>query len=148
MLWTSRDKRIAGSLVGAGRAIEVACMTAEEAKMLLETARNEKIGDKEEEDAMVLLTELGRLPLAISQAGAYMLRTSKPIKKYLSGLKSGTKRWEVLQASEFDRHRRPHVSNSVLETWNISIDHIRQADKTAYSILHTLAFLDNQNIPF
>ena len=116
--------------------------------MLLETARNEKIGDKEEEDAMVLLTELGRLPLAISQAGAYMLRTSKPIKKYLSGLKSGTKRWEVLQASEFDRHRRPHVSNSVLETWNISIDHIRQADKTAYSILHTLAFLDNQNIPF
>ncbi|KAL8318561.1 hypothetical protein RB597_005713 [Gaeumannomyces tritici] len=147
VLWTTRDERIAGSLVVARQTINVARMEAGEAVKLLETMRNQAIDDAERDNASELLAELDWLPLAISQAAAYMRRTRTPIKEYLSKLKGGKRRWRILRASEPDVHRRCEVSNSILETWNISIEHIRQENEMAYNILHILAFLDNQNIP-
>jgi tetratricopeptide (TPR) repeat protein len=148
VLWTSRDKRISGSLVGARRAIHVASMTEGEARILLETVMGREIAEKESHSAMALLAELERLPLALSQAAAYMRRRATPIGEYLSRLRRRMKRWEVLSQTEFDRHRRPYVSNNVMQTWNISIEHIRQENQMACDILHSLAFVDNQNIPF
>ncbi|KLU92790.1 hypothetical protein MAPG_11775 [Magnaporthiopsis poae ATCC 64411] len=147
VLWTSRDERIAGSLVVARQTINVARMEAGEAVKLLETMRNKAIDDTERDNALALLAELDWLPLAISQAAAYMRRTQTPIKEYLSKLKGGKNRWRILRASEPDVHRRCEVSNSILETWSISIEHIRRESETAYHILHVLSFLDNQNIP-
>ena len=147
VLWTSRDKRIGGSLVGARRAIKVSRMTEGEARILLETVTCRGI-DEELQDAMTLLAELEWLPLAVSQAAAYMRRTSTPIGEYLSRLRRRIKRWEVLRETEFDRHRRRHVSNNILQTWDISIEHIRQENQMASDILHSLAFVDNENIPF
>ncbi|KAH6881071.1 hypothetical protein B0T10DRAFT_609262 [Thelonectria olida] len=147
VLWTSRDEQIAGTLVGSRRGIRAAQMQEEEAKALLETARNEALSSEELEDVTVLLGELQWLPLAISQAGAYMRGTSTPIKEYLSGL-LGKKRWLLLlEETKLDRHRRDGVPNSILETWSISIDRIRQESTMAYNILHTIAYLENQNIP-
>ncbi|KAH7112256.1 hypothetical protein B0J13DRAFT_461501, partial [Dactylonectria estremocensis] len=60
----------------------------------------------------------------------------------------GTLRWELLQETEVDRHRKPNVSNSVLETWAISIDRIRRESEMAYRILHVMAYMDNRNIAF
>ncbi|KAL8299086.1 hypothetical protein RB593_009138 [Gaeumannomyces tritici] len=147
VLWTTRDERIAGSLVVARQTINVARMEAGEAVKLLETMRNQAIDDAERDDASALLAELDWLPLAISQAAAYMRRTQTPIKEYLSKLKGGKTRWRILRASEPDVHRRCKVSNSIMETWSISIEHIRRENETAYHILHVLAFLDNQHIP-
>ncbi|KAL8318547.1 hypothetical protein RB597_005701 [Gaeumannomyces tritici] len=146
VLWTSRDEGIAGSLVVAHRTINVARMEAEEAVKLLETMRNEAIDDTERDDALALLAELDWLPLAISQAAAYMRRTQTPIKEYLLKLKGG-KRRRIFRASEPDVHRRRKVSNSILETWSISIEHIRQENELAYHVLHVLVFFNNQNIP-
>lgn len=148
VLWTSRDKGIGGSLVGAQRAINVARMTDGEARVLFESSRASRIGAAEREDANRLLLELNWLPLAISQTAAYMRRTSMSIGEYLSVLGSRTERWKVLEETEFDRHRRPQVSNSILSTWDMSIEHIRQENKLAYNMLHILAFLDNQNIQY
>ncbi|EJT68821.1 hypothetical protein, variant [Gaeumannomyces tritici R3-111a-1] len=147
VLWTTRDERIAGSLVIARQTINVARMEAGEAVKLLETMRNQAINDTEQDNASALLAELDWLPLAISQAAAYMRRTRTPIEEYLSKLKGGKRRWRILRASEPDVHRRCEVSNSILKTWSISIEHIRQENEMAYNILHILAFLDNQNIP-
>ncbi|KJZ70769.1 hypothetical protein HIM_09853 [Hirsutella minnesotensis 3608] len=122
-------------------------MTEGEARILLETVMGKGI-DEESHDAMALLAELEWLPLAVSQAAAYMRRTSTPIGEYLSRLRRRMKRWEVLRETEFDRHRRRYVSNNVLQTWDISIEHIRQENQIACDILHSLAFVDNQNIPF
>ncbi|QKD57122.2 uncharacterized protein FOBCDRAFT_139794, partial [Fusarium oxysporum Fo47] len=148
VLWTSRDERIAGTLVGPRRGVRVAQMTIDEATRLLETARNEKTDIKELDDASALLAELHWLPLAISQAGAYMRRTSTPIKEYLLRLAEGKERWRVLKETEFDRHRRAEVPNSILETWSISIEQIRQENEMAYKVLNILAYLDNRDIPF
>lgn len=147
VLWTSRDERITGTLVGPQRGIHVAQMRSDEAGKLLAISRNEEISG-EEGETVALLEELQWLPLAISQAGAYMHRTSTPVKDYLSLLIQGKERWRILKASEFDRHRRPNVPNSILETWSISIDRIRQESEMAYRILHIIVYLDYQNLPY
>ncbi|KAL9573929.1 hypothetical protein ACKAV7_001921 [Fusarium commune] len=62
-------------------------------------------------------------------------------------LKQGKTRWEVLKKSDADRHRRPEVSNSVLETWRISIERIRAESEISYRMLHVIAYVDSQDIP-
>ncbi|KAF4333419.1 n-terminal acetyltransferase A auxiliary subunit [Fusarium beomiforme] len=147
VLWTSRDGRIVGTLVGAQRGIPVCRMSSEEAVVLLGRSRNEEVGDEEADEARELLGDLQWLPLAISQAGAYMRTTSTTIQEYLSRLAEGKERWRVLKKTEFDRYRR-NVPNSVLETWSISIERIRLDNDMAYKILHIIAYVSNQNIPF
>ncbi|TKW53531.1 Nephrocystin-3 [Colletotrichum tanaceti] len=147
ILWTSRDGRIAGSLVGSMRAIQITSMLPQEAQTLLATARGSDLKADEQDDAVALLSELHYIPLPVSQAAAYIRRTAMPIKKYLSRLKDGKKRWALLRRTNFDRHRREGVSNSILETWNITIELLEEEDKTAVKILHILAYFDNQNIP-
>lgn len=149
VLWTSRDKRIVGTVVGTKRAVEVPRMTSSEAIQLFETVAGRKLVEDELEDANALLVELDWLPLAISQAAAYIRRREgeAPIKEYLSKLEQTKKRWKILQTSHADRHRRSEVSNSILHTWTISIDLIHRENEMAYKILHILAFLDSQRIP-
>ncbi|KAK1958655.1 hypothetical protein LY78DRAFT_726347 [Colletotrichum sublineola] len=145
-LWTSRDQRIAGSLVGSLRAVQVTSMLPEEAQLLLTTVRGSALRDEEIDDAVALLSELHHIPLPVSQAAAYIRRTATSVNKYLSRLKDGKKRWALLKRTNFDRHRREGISNSILETWNITIQHLREEDETAVKILYILAYMDNQNI--
>uniref|UniRef100_A0A0D2YIK6 Uncharacterized protein n=1 Tax=Fusarium oxysporum (strain Fo5176) TaxID=660025 RepID=A0A0D2YIK6_FUSOF len=150
VLWTSRDAHIAGTLVGARRGVEVQSMAVDEATTLLARVRDEPISTEqavEEAGVDALLQELQCLPLAISQAGAYMRRMSMTAEQYLDLLRQGKTRWEVLKVSDADRHRRPEVSNSVLETWRISIERIRVESETSYRILHVVAYVDCQDIP-
>ncbi|ESU07843.1 hypothetical protein FGSG_02411 [Fusarium graminearum PH-1] len=150
VLWTSRDGHIAGTLVGASRCIKVQSMAVDEARHLLgstldNTSTTPEMLRGAGTDA--LLEELQYLPLAISQAGAYMKRLSMTAEEYLNHLNQGKTRWEVLKVSDTDRHRRPEVSNSVLETWKISTEQIRAESKISYHVLHVTAYVDNQDIP-
>ncbi|KAL3587830.1 hypothetical protein FPOAC2_13729 [Fusarium poae] len=150
VLWTSRDAHIAGTLLGARRSVEVRSMIMEEAAVLLAKIRDEPSTSGQatgESGVDALLEELQCLPLAISQAGAYMRRLSMTAEQYLSLLRQGNSRWEVLKVSDADRHRRPDVSNSVLETWRISTERIRAESKMSYRILLVIAYVDSQDIP-
>lgn len=147
VLWTSRNKKIQGTLVGSTRGIMVPPMTRDEAKSLLIAASGDTSA-VEDTEIDQLLEELERLPLAVSQAGAYIRQTSTTIKEYLDRLMQGSKRWDLLEMNGFDRHRRPEVSNSVLETWKISTARIREESELSYRILHVIAYLDSQDIPF
>ncbi|PON29360.1 hypothetical protein TGAM01_v201609 [Trichoderma gamsii] len=147
VLWTSRDKKIEGTLVGATRGIMVPPMTRDEATSLLVAASGDTLA-VDDEGINRLLEELQRLPLAVSQAGAYIRRTSMTVKEYLELLIHGSSRRDLLNMNGFDRHRRPEVSNSVLETWKISTMRIREESELSYRILHVIAYLDNQDIPF
>ena len=148
VLWTSRDAHIGGTLVGASRSIQVQSMATDEATKLLATTRGDP--DLSIHDGMGvdrLLKELQCLPLAVSQAGTYMRRMSMTAEEYLSLLNQGKSRWEVLKVSDTDRHRRPEVSNSVLETWRISTERIKAESEMSYRILHVIAYVDSQDIP-
>ncbi|KAF5623559.1 kinesin light chain [Fusarium sp. NRRL 25303] len=146
ILWISRDEAIVGSLVGVRRGIAVPRMTSEESKTLFESTMPQSISDDELDDAVLLLKELQFLPLAISQAGAFMRRTETSVSQYLAEFKKETTRWRMLKGPEFDRYRLHNNSNSILETWSPSIHHIRQENKLAYKMLHILAYVDNQTI--
>lgn len=146
ILWISRDEAIVGSLVGVRRGIAVPRMTSEESKALLESTMPQSISNDELDDAVLLLDELQSLPLAISQAGAYMRRTETSVSQYLDGFREEKARWRVLQEPEFDRYRLHNNLNSILETWSPSIHHIRQENELAYKILHILTYADNQTI--
>ncbi|EXL39770.1 hypothetical protein FOCG_17622 [Fusarium oxysporum f. sp. radicis-lycopersici 26381] len=144
-------KYVPCTLVGARHGIEVRSMAVGEATTLLARVRDEPISAKEAvEEAGVdaLLQELQCLPLAISQAGAYMRRMSMTAEQYLDLLRQGKTRWEVLKLSDADRHRRPEVSNSVLETWRISMEQIRAESENSYRILHVIAYVDSQDISY
>ncbi|QYS94110.1 Violaceus kinesin [Trichoderma simmonsii] len=147
VLWTSRDARIAGTLVGAQRGIEVPSMERDEAIELLRVMRSEEARAEELDDIETLLEELEWFPLAISQAGAYMRRMRTTASEYLSLLRESKHRWDTLKKTEFDRHRRHGVPNSVLDTWTVSMERIQSENRTAYQVLHIIAYLDNQNLP-
>ncbi|KXX74304.1 hypothetical protein MMYC01_208567 [Madurella mycetomatis] len=147
VLWTSRDERIVGTLVSPYQGIGVDRMSHDEAMRLFETSRNKKTGSEEVAEAKKLLEELEWLPLAISQAGAYLQRTSNPIGDYLSKLAEGREQWRILKETEFDRHRS-NIPNSVLETLEVSMERIRLHDEMAYRIIHIIAYVNDQDIPF
>ncbi|PKK51908.1 hypothetical protein CI102_4521 [Trichoderma harzianum] len=135
ILWTSRDARIAGTLVGAQRGVEVPSMERDEAIELLNKMRSEEARVEEfDDDIEILLEELQRFPLAISQAGAYMRRMRMTAAGYLSLLRESKRRWDTLKTTEFDRHRRPEMPNSVLDTWTVSMERIQSENRTAYQI--------------
>ncbi|KAI1865586.1 hypothetical protein JX265_007909 [Neoarthrinium moseri] len=98
------------------------------------------------DDLTKLLTELEWLPLAISQAATYIGTTKLSTAEYLEKLRGKKRRRGVLQRPQHDRYRRSQASNSVLDTWSISIGYIRQHSEMAYRILTALAYIDNQNI--
>ncbi|KAK7954432.1 hypothetical protein PG988_015126 [Apiospora saccharicola] len=145
VLWTSRDSQ-ASSLVGRQRAVHVDRMTSQEAETLMQMARNKNIDAEEAGATHMLLAELCYLPLAISQAAAYMYRTSMPIEKYLPEIRERKKRWKALGRSEHDRYRGSEVSNSIFETWAISIDYLQRENATTHDILHILAYVDSRHI--
>ncbi|KAL6815368.1 P-loop containing nucleoside triphosphate hydrolase protein [Trichoderma sp. SZMC 28013] len=147
VLWTTRDKRIKGTLVSPIRAVEVGDMSLDEATMLLsmatETAQD-KATSEDINNINELLKALQYHALAISQAGAYMRRTSTSVREYITMLAQKKTRQTLLEKSEFDRHRQFGAPNSILDTWSISIKRIQQESELAFNLFHTIAYFDNQ----
>ncbi|KAL6828965.1 P-loop containing nucleoside triphosphate hydrolase protein [Trichoderma sp. SZMC 28015] len=147
VLWTTRDKRIKGTLVSPIRAVEVGDLSLDEATILLSiatTTTQDKATCEDINNTNELLEALQYHALAISQAGAYMRRTSTSIRQYITMLMQKKTRQTLLEKSEFDRHRQFGAPNSILDTWSISIKRIQQESELAFDLFHTIAYFDNQ----
>ena len=147
VIWTSRDGAILGRLVGVNRGIKVGAMTDEESLSLFQRLCGETLTDKASE-VEELLNLLQKLPLAIAQAAAYIRRTKVSIQAYLRAFKESENRQSNLLSEEFDDTYRSGVPNSVMLTWLISMKQISQESQCGENILNTVAFLDNQGLPF
>lgn len=148
VLWTSRDRQVC-SPVGEKQAINVFKMTSDEAVALLSTIRHKELTEDEYTEVGELLDELDHISLAISQVAAYIRKPSVSVGNCLTDIRKMSKtRWKILRKSEYNRHRREQGRNNVLETWDVSVQHLRNMDELIYDVLHTLTFVDNQNIPF
>ena len=146
ILVTSRNTDVARNLVGRQQdIIQVSAMNDSEAVELL---RN-KLGDKLSDSATQLVNALDCIPLAVVQAAAYInrLRPRMSISDYLAQLKGVKGQVELLQKAAPDMRRDKKALNSVLATWQISFEHIRQQRPSAADLLSFMSFFNPQSIP-
>ena len=147
VLFTTRDSQL-GKIFGRGkRPIEVLPLSPKEAEDLLRT----KISEDDPvsgEEAAKLTRELDYLPLAITQAAAYLDQNERSVAEYLQLLKAGRAiTSDLLTHSSHDSTRDPQISNSVYQTWKISFDQICRQHPRAAKILSLMATLDRTAVP-
>jgi hypothetical protein len=101
-------------------------------------------------DLAELAAVLEFMPLAIVQAAAY-IRQRAPrcsIHKYLDEFRKSDKRKTSLLNHKAGHLRRdPEAKNSILITWQISFDHIRDTQRSAADLLSLMSFFNRQGIP-
>lgn len=148
ILVTTRDKSLAFQLTGSYKnIIEVGPMDPDHALALLK----KKLGNQSDINAATeLVRGLEYMPLAISQAAAYIKRREPRCSttKYLEEFRrSDQTKTSLLNYSAADLRRDRSASNSIITTWQISFDHIRLKRQSAAELLSLISFFDRQRIP-
>jgi tetratricopeptide (TPR) repeat protein len=107
-------------------------------------------GGHEEQHISELLHALDYMPLAISQAAAY-IRQKAPrisISRYTKKFHRGDKdRAALLEKDLGDSRRDQSASNSIIGTWQISFEYIQEQRPSAARLLSLMSFFDRQGIP-
>ncbi|KAL9630085.1 MAG: hypothetical protein Q9164_006593 [Protoblastenia rupestris] len=148
VLITSRSREAAFELVGEDENIlKVEPMSEGYALALFQKKLK---GEDNEDDVLELLRNLEYMPLAISQAAAYVRQRAPrvTVSKYLKDFRRSEKdRASLLNNAVRDRRRDGSASNSVLATWQISFEYIRSDRPSAARLLSLMSFFDRQGIP-
>jgi tetratricopeptide (TPR) repeat protein len=97
-------------------------------------------GDDNRQAARAVAEQLGQLPLALEQAGAYVEETGVSVSGYLKKLRQYPQ--EV-----FAEGRPPDYEATVLTTWQLSFENIRKKSVVAVELLNLCAYLSPDEIP-
>ena len=147
MIITTRDKRIGGRLADRAKAIMVLPMADREADNLLRLTVPIQSGS-EEGESKVLLDTLGYLPLAITQAAAFINENAITVAEYLEAFYSDDSELQELLSQDLGDSRRDFdVQNSIIRTWKLSFDQISRQKPRAIELLSLMSVLDRQGIP-
>lgn len=92
--------------------------------------------DKSSVDA--LLDRLSGLPLALTQAAAYIGQTAVSIDQYLEYYDN---MWKNLMEQQDEYPLQEYAERSVLTTWRISFDQVKKQNKEASNLLQLWSFL-------
>jgi tetratricopeptide (TPR) repeat protein len=147
VLVTSRSKEVAKELVYSKDVVAVEPMEEEQA---LELLRKKLDTWYTKQHVLRLARELDYMPLALAQAAAYICQRDGrcSIEQYLDKIGeydiSGT---SILDVEERDLRRDRGASNSIMLTWQISFNHIREVRRSAADLLSLMSFFDRQAIP-
>ena len=146
VLVTTRDRRLGDRLVPGQRPIAVDLLNINDAKCLL--SRRVQLDDEIDEAlSHQLLSTLDFLPLAITQAAAFLVENQISIADYLDMLqKDDSEMKDFLAIDIYDPARDSDLSNSILQTWKVSFDQIKKQKPLAAEILSLMAVLDRQAI--
>ncbi|KAH6612995.1 hypothetical protein C7974DRAFT_322280, partial [Boeremia exigua] len=147
ILITSQSKDAATRLVGGHNKVkEVLAMNEDEGLQLL---RNKLRDPPIEESAVELLHALDCIPLAVTQAAAYInRRTRMTVAGYLKDFqRNRMKRESLLNWDAGEPRRDTSASNSVVTMWQMSFEQIRQERWSAAELLSLMSFFNPQGIP-
>lgn len=147
LLITTRDNQLGKVFTNfKQRPIDVLLFGQREAETLLRS----KILEEDrisQQDANDITSALDYLPLAITQAAAYLNQIDMPIAKYLQLFRAGkAETSDLLKQGLHDPGRDHEIQNSVFQTWMISFDRISRQDPRAADLLSLMAMLDRQAI--
>ena len=145
VLITTRDNRVATRLAKGSEPELLHSMTADEAETLFLSKLERDISQCDKSELHLLLDELDHLPLALSQAAAFIHQNDLSVADYVNALR-GEEAEEFLD-EELDDFRRDEESvNSAFRTWKISHDQIRQQKPRAADLLSLFAMFDRQSV--
>lgn len=148
ILVTSRSSAVAERLTGHGHnVLAVPSMDEKQALQLF----HHKLG--EEHDASTttdVVHALGCLPLAISQAAAYIVRQGPlmSLPTYLTNFRRDErKKARLLGVDMGDIRRDPSAYNSIMSTWQMTFEVIQRDRPSAANLLSVMSFFSPQGIP-
>ncbi|RKL32598.1 hypothetical protein BFJ72_g10541 [Fusarium proliferatum] len=147
ILYTTRSREVAIS-VAQNNVVKLSEMDDKDAKALLQGSLIEK--DQMQDTALVdeLLHKLAYLPLAITQASAYMKVNEISVKEYLHLLQSTNQDMvELLSCGFRDSTHYDASQGAVATTWIVSFQQIRSLHEDAATILSCTACLEPKAIP-
>ncbi len=125
-----------GGFAALGRVMELDVIDLLSAVALLRT----RVPDLAEDVAQKIAQELGRLPLALEQAAAYLDKTAMPGRDYL----------DLLRRRAADLFARGQVSGrheTIATLWDITLERISTEDPAAVVLLELCAYLAAEPIP-
>ena len=147
MVVTTRDRRLGERLIDRERVIVVEAMEPAEAEQLLYSRVGE---DDEAERGAVkeLLVILGNLPLAITQAAAFISENDITISEYLAEIKKNDSQVQEMLSMDLRDHRRYSESgSSIISTWKLSFSQINEQQPLAAELLSLMAVMDLHSVP-
>ena len=151
ILITSRSRDVAYRLTGRSQdLVAVGPMEKNVALSLLQKKLDKPEGNMPADDLVRLVRQLDRMPLAITQAAAYINERAPrmTVSKYLQDLdRSDHDRARLLQKDLGDPRRDGQASNSIIATWHMSFEYIRQTKKSAARLLALMSLFDREAIP-
>lgn len=95
----------------------------------------------QEREAEILAEELGYLPLALEHAGAYIKNKRKTFKEYTDMYRQRKLEFLTVEGTPNFYH------STVLTTWDISLEIIKDDSEIAIDILRIISFLGADHIP-
>ena len=146
VLTTTRDRACALSLAGhRGTPLEVQAMSLNESVRLVRNVLSTAL----EEEASELVEELGNVPLAVSQATAYIKAVPLvSIPQYLAIFRRSTEdQAALLNKDQGDLRRDKGVPNAVITSWELSFKQMREKFPESADLLSLMSYVDRQGIP-
>ncbi|KAH8691416.1 putative kinesin light chain [Talaromyces proteolyticus] len=144
---TSRDRRVCQRMLGNDSVIEIGPMTESESTQFLASILPSPQNSLTDE-IHALATTLDNIPLAMSQAAAFISENRLEITEYHQLLipdEFGP--LDVLDEDLSERRRDSTAHSSIFQTWKISFDFISNSQPRASKLLALMAMLDRQDIP-
>ncbi|KAH7184118.1 hypothetical protein DER44DRAFT_904760, partial [Fusarium oxysporum] len=147
ILLTTRSGQVAEGFAQCDT-IDIKHMDQEEATSLLKKSLVQKQLLQDETSVIELLTYLSFLPLAITQAAAYLNQTRAPIRTYLGLLRNAEDNdTKVLEREFRDNTRYRGSQNAVGTTWIVSFRQIQKSNQLAVDLLSFISCIEPKAIP-
>ncbi|KAJ5975424.1 hypothetical protein N7481_009131 [Penicillium waksmanii] len=146
ILITTRSASVASRLVRDDSIVTVDLMNSSQASSLMRASLGNQFSQEGIEE---LCKALEFMPLAITQAGAYIKRRAPrcSVLQYLYEFrKNDCKKTRLLKHEGKGLQRDEQASNSILITWQISFQHVRRTRASAADLLSLMSFFDRQGI--
>jgi hypothetical protein len=153
ILITTRTKLAALQLVEDNSLIAVEPMDKVDAVALLEKKlgmQEDSVTDGNISDIGELAAVLEYMPLAIVQAAAYICQRAPrcSVSEYLDEFrKSDREKTSLLDYKAGQLRQDREAKSSIIITWHISFEHIRQSRPLAADLLSLMSLFDRQGIP-
>lgn len=146
-IFTTRHGEIAQHLAGSN-VVEIGKMARQEVVDLFKKSLLRK-SPRDNDGIMIdLLHELECLPLAITQAAAYINTNKIAVSDYLLLLKNTDGDAIIILSRNFDdKTRYPNSANAVAKTWTITFNKISEQDKLAANLLAFISYIEWKAIP-